>query len=233
MYKVPETEITRVNDLIGLISRKVIERSAKPISRYPPAPTKAPPTPIAPKETSLVARALSVYNGWIPFDVWLNQSDTKWNQCSHVARVLSGRPQKTMAYLKACGLTADMQTAGYMRGKIAAMEGICLLRQIYTDVNLGVYHQSIDIRKDVSHFLRFLFVGVDVHSVSNDMFTIAQSAASLDEFEMRWFSTIMPVNNLIHLRRIFKKRVKRTVLHECLSMLHQRQWETNFGMYYF
>ena len=233
MYKVPETEITRVNDLIGLISRKVIDRSIHPVPKYPVVSPKAAPDPMFSQAKSILARALSVYNGWIPFDAWLNHVDTTWNQCRLVARVLSGREKKALAFLRICELTSDVKTAGYLRGKIAAMEGICLLRQIYTRIHEGKYMIPMACKTDVDRFIRFVCVPADTVAIAKDMHAIALTTASLDEFEMRWFSTIVPVNNVIHARRIFKTRVKKAVLHECYSWLHQRQWETDFGMYYF
>jgi len=231
--KTSETETIKVNDIRGLISRKVIQESKISATRDQAPATKSPPVPLKPGHASRVARALSVYNGWIPLDAWLNRSDTTWNHCNMIIRVLTDHQSQVMTYLTECDIPADMKHAGYMRGQIAAMEAICLLRQIYINVQQDIYLHPYDLTIDVTRFLRFVQITTDAPTVANDMFTIIQSVKSLDEFEMRWFSTFLPVNNLIHVRRIFKARVKRTVLHECLSVLHQRQWESNFGMYYF
>lgn len=233
MEKVPDPEITRVNDLIGLISRKVIQRPATTSPKNPATPPKAPPVPVTQPYASAEVLALSVYNGWIPFDAWLNHSDTTWNKCSHVLRVLSANEHLALKYLAACDLPTDMKTAGYMRGKIAAMEGICLLRQIYLQIRQGIYTQPAAVETDVRRFIRFVSSKSNVSAVAHDMFTIAQSAKSLDEFELKWFSTIIPVYNLFHVRRIFKARVQKVVLNECLALLHQRHWELHYGLYHF
>ena len=233
MDKKPNPEITRVHDLMGLISRKVIQKTIKPVGKDQPAPKMAPPVPLTNPYASIEAMALSVYNGWIPFDDWLNRPDTLWHQCRLVARVLSDQPQRAMSYLTACHLPADMQTAGYMRGKIAAMEAICLIRQIYLRSRQGTYAQPDDCKKDVTRFVRFVFQSANTTKVSEDMHTIARSSESLDEFELRWFATILPVNNLLHARRIFKTRVQKLVLNEYLSTFHQHHLEGTFGLYYF
>jgi hypothetical protein len=113
------------------------------------------------------------------------------------------------------------------------MEGICLLRQIYGRIQSGVYSQPTDCTKDVVRFVRFGYLSSNISKVATDMFNIGLQSGSLDEFETRWMSTIMPVSNFIHARRILKKRARKTVLDECLSMLHQRLWEVDYGMYYF
>ncbi len=225
--------------VIGLVAREVKQVPPAPMTNTPPitdvqpARIKAPRTPIPLNENALVKRALSAYNGRIPMDDWLNHSDTCWSECSHVANILSRRKDHAFAYLTACGMMADMKTAGYLRGKIAAMEGICLLRQIYARIKEGIYALPKDSMKDVTRFVRFLGVPVDMAKVAKDMHEIALTSASLDEFEMRWFATIAPVYNLIHARRIFKKRVQKAVLNECLSLLHQGHSDVIFGMYYF
>ena len=239
-YRELETMMQVVKSpVIGLIAREVKQVPPAPITYTPPityvssVPSKAPRTPIPLNETALVVRALSAYSGKISMDEWLNHSDTFWSECSHVAHILSRRKDHAFAYLTACGMTADVETAGYFRGKIAAMEGICLLRQIFARIKEGMYTLPNDCMQDVTRFVRFLGVPLDMVKVAKDMHEIALTSASLDEFEMRWFATIAPVYNLIHARRIFKKRVQKAVLNECLSLLHQGHSDSNFCMYYF
>jgi hypothetical protein len=197
----------------------------------PKPPGKDPPSPLTHLNPTRVQRALSIYNGWIPFDTWLNMPDTTWSKAGPIAKILSGEPSIANLYLEGCGIEANAKTAGYFYGQVTSMEAICLIRELYTRLRQGTYNTADDFNSDYARLSRFLFLSPQITDIL-PVFEIAEKARTLDEFEVQWFSGFMQVNNLMIARRIFKSRVKKTVMHECLSRLRQRKWDTEFGMYY-
>jgi hypothetical protein len=227
----PEFEKIRVSDLRGLISRKVIG-----VSSFKPSPdklvVKSPPTPVTSNGASVIQQALGAYNGWMDFDHWLNLSNTTWSEGNKVLRVLMGDPGKADQYLQEIGFDSGRSIAGRMAGKLFSMKAICLFRELHEQLSLDHEAPYAEIYHKAGQLNYFLTLTQYNQHLTKKIMELVPVCPTLSEFELELFAAYCPVRNLLHARRIFKKRVKRTIENDFYNLLQLEKLDTKFTTHF-
>ena len=227
MLSSPIIEKLQVSDLLGLISRKVIDDRHPGISKQRPA-GKLPPHPDIRANASHIENALSVYNGWIDFDLWLNLPDTTWSKVSKVCTVLKSNPRKANQYLDMIGLPASDTTAGLMCGKMTSMKAICVLREIFEKLRNHNYKHPGHIYNEAAMLNHFIYLTPFSPGLAGVLFRLGPVCNSLDELEIKVFSHYLPVDSLVLTRRIFKSRIRHRMITEYGELLYKESRSTEF-----
>ncbi len=231
-YILPEPERPGVSDLFGLVTRKVKDRAVVP----PKNPDQSPNNRSDWSDLHLpltVSRALEVFDGKMLFDRWLNRPDTHWSDVRHVLRVLSGNQSYSFRYMELSGFGPGVSTAGLLSGKIAAMEEICLMREIYASLKSS---PTISNTRALHDLIRRLgrFVNFHVHEpeLFKNIISIMPGCNSLFEFEARLLARFLPVNDVVRTQQIFKSRMQKTLWLETADRLLRKSWDIEFEMHY-
>jgi hypothetical protein len=230
----PDITHVAVSDIRAYIKRQLTQRNE--ILASPPQGEQQAlfekTIPVKPRPTSLVNNALEVYDGSIDFDHWLNLAATTKSETNKVEKVLSGKSEKAFEYLQCIGLPAKEAICGHMVGKIRSMSAICTLRQLYDYRKKNVYKNWSEFYQEacrLNHFTQFTPLNPDF---AEKLAKIIDASEDFFEVPTAIVSAYLPINNVVHAKRIFKNRVKKIVVNEFYDVLRHPREDTDYAIYY-
>jgi len=180
------------------------------------------------KQQPIIANAIRIYDGSIPFDYWLNNFRTTRSMMRSIETILSSNDAVATEYLQRIGQNAEVSELGIYVGKIYAIVPISAVREIHIKFQNKEYSSEKSFLKDCKRVHSIFEIPHKPEKVASYMWQLLSEGKSIQELSDSILLHFFKLTNSGEISKIYSKQIRKAFYKKLTQLLTGEQPRIQF-----